>query len=291
MELGGVSVYLSEIATPGHKGFYVSWQSGSQQVAVMFAALLGVVLSSVLPPQKMMLWGWRVPLLLGCMIIPFLFRLRRSLQETDEFIARKHRPNTSEILRSLTANWGIVAIGTMMVTMTTVSFYMITAYTPTFGNSVLHLASIDSLIVTLCVGASNLFWLPVMGALSDRVGRRPLLVVCTMLMLVTAYPAMLWLVGEPTFSRLLTVELWLSFIYGSYNGAMVVFLTEIMPIDVRTSGFSLAYSLATAIFGGFTPAISTYLIHLTGNRAVPGLWLCFAAACGLVAALLARPRN
>ncbi len=291
MELGGVSVYLSEIATPGHKGFYVSWQSGSQQVAVMFAALVGVVLSSILPPEKMTAWGWRVPLLLGCGIIPFLFRLRRSLQETDEFVARKHRPTTSEIFRSLTANWAVVVIGTMMVTMTTVSFYMITAYTPTFGSSVLHLASNDSLVVTLCVGASNLFWLPVMGALSDRVGRRPLLLVFTVLMLVTAYPAMLWLVREPSFSRLLTVELWLSFLYGSYNGAMVVFLTEIMPIDVRTSGFSLAYSLATAIFGGFTPALSTYMIHWTGNRAVPGLWLSLAAACGLIAALLARPQQ
>jgi len=291
MELGGVSVYLSEIATPGRKGFYVSWQSGSQQVAVMFAALIGVVLSSVLPPDKMTLWGWRVPLLLGCIIVPFLFRLRRSLQETDEFIARKHRPSTSEILRSLTANWGVVVIGTLMVTMTTVSFYMITAYTPTFGNSVLHLASIDSLIVTLCVGASNLFWLPVMGALSDRIGRRPLLFTCTILMLLTAYPTMLWLVRDPSFSKLLTVELWLSFIYGSYNGAMVVFLTEIMPVDVRTTGFALAYSLATAVFGGFTPAISTYLIHFTGNRAVPGLWLSFAAACGLIAALLAKPQN
>ena len=289
MELGGVSVYLSEIATPGHKGFYVSWQSASQQVAVMFAALVGVVLSSILPPQKMMQWGWRIPLLLGCVIIPFLFRLRRSLQETDEFVARKHKPNMSEILHSLTASWRIVIIGTMLATMTTVSFYMITAYTPTFGSSVLHLASIDSLIVTLCVGASNLFWLPVMGALSDRVGRRPLLLVFTTLMLVTAYPVMLWLVREPSFSRLLAVELWLSFIFGSYNGAMVVFLTEIMPVSVRTSGFALAYSLATAIFGGFTPAISTYLIHVTGNRAVPGLWLSFAAACGLVAALLARP--
>src|SRR5713226_4548722 len=139
MELGGVSVYLSEIATPGHKGFYVSWQSGSQQVAVMFAALSGVVLSSARPPEKMTLWGWRVPLLLGCVIVPFLFRLRRSLQETDEFIARKRRPSTSEILRSLTANCGIVVIGMMMVTMTTVSFYMITAYTPTFGNADLHL--------------------------------------------------------------------------------------------------------------------------------------------------------
>jgi MFS family permease len=289
MELGGVSVYLSEIATPGHKGFYVSWQSASQQVAVMFAALLGVVLSSILPPQKMVQWGWRVPLLLGCVIIPFLFRLRRSLQETDEFVARKHKPNISEILHSLTASWRIVLIGTMLAAMTTVSFYMITAYTPTFGNSVLHLASVDSLIVTLCVGASNLFWLPVMGALSDSVGRRPLLLVCTTLMLVTAYPVMLWLVREPSFSRLLTVELWLSFIYGSYNGAMVVFLTEIMPVSVRTSGFALAYSLATAIFGGFTPAISTYLIHITGNRAVPGIWLSFGAACGLIATLSARP--
>ena len=155
----------------------------------------------------------------------------------------------------------------------------------------LHLASIDSLIVTLCVGTSNLFWLPVMGTLSDRIGRRPLLVVCTTLMLITAYPTMLWLVRDPSFSRLLAIELWLSFIYGSYNGAMVVFLTEIMPMSVRTTGFALAYSLATAVFGGFTPAISTYLIHVTGNRAIPGLWLSLAASCGLVASLLARPHQ
>src|SRR5499427_2798071 len=291
MELGGVSVYLSEIATPGHKGFYVSWQSASQQVAVMFAALVGVMLNAILPSDEMTGWGWRVPLLLGCVIVPVLFLLRRSLQETNEFVAHQHHPSTSEILRSLSANWRIVAIGTMLVTMTTVSFYMITAYTPTFGNSVLHLGSKESLFVTLWVGASNLFWLPVMGSLSDKVGRRPLLLIFTILMLVTAYPAMLWLVRTPSFARLLTVELWLSCIFGSYNGAMVVFLTEIMPVNVRTSGFSLAYSLATAVFGGFTPAISTYLIHVTGNLAVPGLWLSFAAACGLVAALLARPQH
>jgi len=224
-------------------------------------------------------------------IIPFLFRLRKSLAETDEFVARKHRPGVPEILRSLRINWPIVLVGTFMVTMTTVSFYMITAYTPTFGSSVLHLGSIDSLIVTLCVGASNLFWLPIMGALSDRIGRRPLLFLCTILMLLTAYPVMLWLVRDPSFTRLLAVELWLSFIYGSYNGAMVVFLTEIMPVEVRTSGFALAYSMATAIFGGFTPALCTYLIHISGNRAIPGLWLSFAAACGLIATIFARPQE
>jgi MFS family permease len=290
MELGGVSVYLSEIATPGHKGFYVSWQSASQQMAVMFAALLGVILNQRLAPASMAAWGWRVPLLVGCAIIPFLVRLRRSLEETDEFLARARRPAASEVLRSLASNWALVIVGTLMVTMTTVSFYMITAYTPTFGSAVLKLTSGDSLIVTLCVGASNLFWLPVSGALSDRAGRKPLLIACTLLMLTTAYPAMRWLVDGPTFWKLLAVELWLSFLYGCYNGAMVVFLTEIMPVEVRTAGFSLAYSLATAIFGGFTPAISTYLIQMTGNRAVPGLWLSFAAVCGLVAALVGRPQ-
>jgi hypothetical protein len=84
---------------------------------------------------------------------------------------------------------------------------------------------------------------------------------------------------------LLIVELWFSIFFGVYNGAMIPHLAEIMPPEIRTSGFSLAFSLATAIFGGFTPAICTYLIHETGNRATPALWLSFAALCGLVAAL------
>jgi MFS family permease len=129
----------------------------------------------------------------------------------------------------------------------------------------------------------------VMGAVSDRVGRKPLLILFTVLAILSAYPAMLWLTAAPSFTRLLLVLLWLSFIYASYNGAMVVALTEIMPVDVRTSGFSLAYSLATALMGGFTPAICTYLIHITGNRAMPGLWMSFAAVLGLIAAL-AIPR-
>lgn len=232
-------------------------------------------------------WGWRIPLLIGCCIIPLLLVLRRSLAETEDFLSRPH-PAVQEILRSLAANWRVVLIGAMLATMTTVSFYLITAYTPTFGHVALHLASIDSFIVTLCVGASNLFWLPVMGALSDRIGRRPLLVACTVLALLTAYPALVWLAGAPSFPRLLSVELWLSFLYASYNGAMVVFLTELMPATVRASGFSIAYSLATAIFGGFTPAVCTWLIHATGNRAAPGLWLSLAAAIGLTAVLLAR---
>jgi hypothetical protein len=107
---------------------------------------------------------------------------------------------------------------------------------------------------------------------------------------LTAYPAMAWLVDEPSFVKLLIVELWLSFIYAGYNGAMVVHLTEIVPVAVRTAGFSLAYSLATTI-GGSTPAIVTYLIHETGNRAMPGAWLSVAAAIAFVSAWVTRSRK
>jgi MFS family permease len=286
VELGSVSVYLSEIATPGHKGFYVSWQNASQQCAVVFAALLGVVLTSFLTRDQMDAWGWRVPLLIGCAIIPFLLLIRRSLAETGEFLSRKRHLTSNEILHSLAANWRIIGLAIMLVAMSTSSFYLITAYTPTFGRSVLHLSDFDSLMVTVCAGASNFFWLPIMGALSDRIGRRPLLFACTILVLLTAYPSLSWLATSASFSRLLAVELWLSFLYASFNAAMVVYLTELIPAEVRASGFSLAYSVAAAIFGGFTPAICTYLIQVTGNRAAPGLWLSFTAAIGLTATFL-----
>ena len=284
-ELGGVSVYLAEMATPGRKGFYVSWQSASQQVAIVVAAALGYGLNQVLSASEMSDWGWRIPFFIGCMIVPILFVIRRTLQETEEFQQRKHRPELKAILRSMLENWRLVLAGAMLVALTTVSFYLITIYTPTFGKTVLKLSTTDSLIVTLCVGVSNFFWLPVMGALSDRVGRRPLLLCFSVLAILTAYPAMHWLVQAPSFGKMLGVELWLSFVYASFNGAMVVALTEVMPVEVRTTGFSLAYSLATAIFGGFTPAIATSLIASSGDKASPALWLTFAAVCSLGAAL------
>jgi MFS transporter, MHS family, citrate/tricarballylate:H+ symporter len=291
VELGGVSVYLSEISTPGHKGFYVSWQSASQQVAISFAAALGYALNVWMAPAMVAAWGWRIPFFIGCLIVPFVFVIRRSLQETDEFLARTHRPAAGEIFRSMIRHWQIVAAGTLLVVMTTVSFYLITVYTPTFGRNVLHLSAADSLIVTFCVGLSNLFWLPVMGSLSDRIGRRPILVTFTVLTILTAYPAIAWLVTVPTFGKMLTVELWLSFLYGSYNGAMIVALIEVMPFDVRTSGFSLAYSLATALFGGFTPAVSTWLIEVSGDKAAPAIWMSSAALCGLSATWLLYRSN
>lgn len=285
-ELGGVSVYLSEIAKPGRVGFFTSWQSASQQVAIVIAAALGYALNLTLPKDTLADWGWRIPFLVGCLIVPFIFNIRRSLQETEAFRSQHRHPDAREVFRSVRDNWGVVIAGGLLASMTTATFYLITVYTPTFGKSVLHLSASDSLIVTLLVGVTNFIWLPIGGAISDRIGRRPQLLGITALTLLTAYPAMAWLASAPSFERLLLTLLLFSFFFGTYNGAMVAALTEVMPAHVRVAGFSLSYSLATALFGGFTPAVSTWLVHFTADKASPAYWLMFAALCGMVATLI-----
>lgn len=281
-ELGSVSVYLAELAPSHQRGFYVSFQSSSQQVAVMMAAGLGCLLNSFLPKETMAAWGWRVPFLVGCTLIPLIFYMRQSLEETAVFLNAKHRPTLPHVLRSLWDNGLLITGGMLLVVLTTVCFYLTTVYTPTYGTDVLQLTPRESLLVTVVVGASNMLWLPVMGALSDRIGRRPQLFVGALLVLLTSRPALNQLTAHPTLITMLLVECWLSFLFATYNGALVVALFELMPADIRTTGFSLAYSLATAVFGGFTPMISMYLIAKTNDRAAPAFWLCAAAVLSLM---------
>jgi MFS transporter, MHS family, citrate/tricarballylate:H+ symporter len=285
VELGGVSVYLSEIATPGNRGFYTSFQSSSQQVAIFVAALLGFGLSELMPAATVAEWGWRIPFFIGCLIIPFIFALRRTLEETPAFLSMKKHPTTAEVFASAAANWRIVLLGMLMATLTTVTFYFVTVYTPTFGKTVLKLTSHDSLLVTLMVAVTNFIWNPVGGAVSDRIGRKPVLLTIAILSLLTAYPALHWLIVAPTFGKMLAVEMMFSFYFGVYSGTMLGALVEVVPAHVRTTCFSLAFALAAGLFGTFTPFASTWLIQHTGDKASPGYWLMCAAACGIVAAL------
>jgi MFS family permease len=288
VEAGGVNVYLAEIATPGNRGFYCAWQGSSQALGVIAATGLGVLLTATLSMDAMASYGWRIPLLVGCAIIPVLFWLRRSLQETEVFANSTHPRSTREILRILVEHWAIVVIGVLMTILNTTMFYFVNGYTPTFGSSALHLAPLGNFTVALVVGVASFVLLPAGGALSDRIGRWPVVIGSPLLVLATAYPAMLWLVASPSFARLLVVELWLALLYAMYAGALVPLLAELMPAKVRTSGYAIVISLANGIFGTFTPAIATFLIAMSGNRASPALWLSAAAAVSLVAALGAR---
>jgi MFS transporter, MHS family, citrate/tricarballylate:H+ symporter len=291
VELGGVSVYLAEISTPGNRGFYTSFQSASQQVAIFVASLLGFALSELMPKETIAAWGWRIPFFVGCMIIPVIFFLRRTLEETPEFLQMKKHPTASEVFASAVANWRIVVLGMMIAVLTTTTFYFVTVYTPTFGKTVLKLSTHDALLVTLLVAVTNFIWNPVGGAVSDRIGRKPVLLTIAGLSLVTAYPALNWLVSAPSFGKLLAVEMMFSFYFGVYSGTMLGCLVEIVPKHVRTTCFSLAFALAAGLFGTFTPFASTWLIDKTGDKASPCYWLMFGAALGIIAALAVYRRG
>ncbi len=135
------------------------------------------------------------------------------------------------------------------------------------------------------MAVTNFFWNPVGGALSDRLGRKPVLLTIACLSLVTAYPALHWLVAEPTFGKMLAVEMMFSFYFGVYSGTMLGALVEVVPAHVRTTCFSMAFALAAGLFGTFTPFASTWLIDHTGDKASPGFWLMCAAILGIVATL------
>ncbi len=290
-ELGGVSVYLAEISSKQNRGFYVSFQSASQQLAIITSATFGFCLNEFLTKTYMETFGWRIPFIFGCLILPFLLIQRSKMDETPGFLMKKTHPTFKTIIKSSLEHLPLLVLCAFMVMFTTVSFYMITAYTPTFAKTELSLSQAKSFFLTFLIAMSNFILLPIMGALSDKIGRAKQLIIFSSICLLCAYPLMRYITDHPTFNIILGGELFLSLLYAGYNGAMVVALVEIVPSSIRTICFSLAYSLATALFGGFTPAIATQLIHMSNNKAMPAIWLTIAAFCSLTAIILLLTKN
>jgi MHS family citrate/tricarballylate:H+ symporter-like MFS transporter len=289
VELGGVSVYLAEIATPGHKGFYTSWQSASQQVAIVVAAAIGYGIQLWLSPEQIAAWGWRVPFFIGCLIIPLIFLLRGSLQETDAFLARKHRPSLREIFGTIGLHWRTIVAGMFLVSLTTTLFYFITVYTPTFGKSVLHLSAQDSLIVTLCVGLSNFAGCPSAGpvrphrpqtaaaghfaaGLADRLPGHGLAGSCQL------YPA----------ADGVAVVLFLLWHVQRCHGGRA---------DRGDAGVCAHRGLFAGLQPGHChlrradPAVSTALVEMTHSKSSPAYWLLFALSACLATLVLFAPRR
>ncbi|WP_277182949.1 tricarballylate/proton symporter TcuC [Caballeronia sp. BR00000012568055] len=283
-ELGGVVVYLAEIAPPKQRAFYTCWQAGSQQISVMVASLVGLALLFWLAPEDLHAWGWRIPLLLGCLVIPVMFWLRSSLAETEVFAKKKRAPTVSEICTSLVKDWRLIMLCMGMVSMATVTSQTITTYAPTFIKS-LNLGAPAGFVILFFGGLSVLIWLPIMAKVADRVNRRSMLITVTLLAAVTAYPLMAWLAAEPSVFKFAVAELWFSFIYGAYSAVQVATMVELVPPSARTSGYAFAQAVAAAVLGGFTPAILTWLTHTFHSSAMVGVWLAINAAISFFAAL------
>ena len=283
-EFGSATAFLAE-HVPERRGFFASWQIASQGLTTLLAAGFGVLLTSSLSADQLAAWGWRVPFVFGLLIGPAAWYIRTRLDETPEFLAAE---TTATPLRDTFASQKmrlLIAIGA--VVLGTVSTYLV-LFMPTYGVKQLGLAPSVTFAAIALTGAIQMLFSPLVGHLSDQLGRTRIMLVSAVLLLVLIYPAFAFLVGHPNVGTLIAVQVVLGFLMTGYFGALPGLLSEIFPVQTRTTGMSLAYNVAVTIFGGFGPFIITWLISVTGSKTAPGFYMMFAAVVSLLALFAAR---
>ena len=285
-EFGSATAFLVEHTTD-RKGFFASWQWASQGLTALLASGFGIVLTTVLSPEQLLSWGWRLPFLFGLLIGPVGLYIRRHAAETPEFVRAKTMPSP---LRHLLAHQKArlaLAVGAAVISNS--SNYLI-LYMPTYAIKELGLPQSVGFIATL-IGAIVLGTVaPLAGHLSDKIGRTRIMLAMTALFLVTAYPLFGFLAAHAALAVMILVVAWMSLLKAGYSGVLPVLLSELFPTETRGVGMSLGYSISVTIFGGFAPFISTWLIEVTGTKLAPSFYLMATALLSLVALVIVRGR-
>ena len=291
-EVGGATAFLVEHAPKGRRGYFASWQQASQAGALLLGSVFGATLTDVLTPEQLEAWGWRVPFLFGLIIGPVGWYIRTRTQESESFVqaraaARSQHSQASPLRRALGSYRKEIIAGFGVTIVWTVCTYFFLVYMPTYAVRTLKLPQSVSLWAN---GAGRMVLVvlaPFFGALSDRIGRRPLLIGFATAILVLAYPALWLLTAVPNPSTLTIVLLVFAVLIAGFTGPAPAAMAELYPPEVRSTGLSIAYNFAVTIFGGFAPFIATALIARTGNPLAPAWYVVFAAAASLVALLAA----
>jgi len=278
-EVGPSTAYLLEAAPPSRRGLYVSLQATSADCAVLVAGVVGVILASTLDGAQLDAWGWRIAQLLGICIIPFAFVLRRSLHET--LIA----PAAAEHDNAGAAGYARVAVlGVILLSAATTNNYVL-EYMTTYASNTLGMSAAVSFGATAAIGASGLVCDTLGGWLSDRWGRKPVMVIPWLLLIVAIYPSF-WLLEQlRTRTALLTMSAVLNGIQTLSSATIIVAITESLPKRVRSGAIALIYALAISVFGGSTQFLVTWIIQVTGNPLAPAWHMLGAVAIGLTAML------
>jgi MFS transporter, MHS family, proline/betaine transporter len=242
-------------------------------------------LTGKLAPEQVAAWGWRVPFFFGLLIGPVAWYIRSKLDETPEFLAAE---TTQTPLRDTFATQKLrllIAMG--VVVLGTVSAYLL-LFMPTYAVRQLGLAPSAAFSAIAVTGLIQMVFSPVVGHLSDLHGRTRIMLSAAVLLLVLIYPAFLFLIAHPNFGSLIAWQIVFGFLVTGYFGATPGLLSEIFPVQTRTTGMSLAYNLAVTIFGGFGPFIIAWLISVTGSKAAPSYYMILAALISISALIGAR---
>jgi MFS family permease len=286
-EFASATSFLIESAPAHRRGFYGSWQMVGQGLAVLIGALLGAVITRSLSAEAVDSWGWRIPFLLGLIIGPVGLFVRRHLQETEAFLETLGAASVGKqrFATTITTHVKEVLVCIGIVTSGTISFYVVLLYMPTFARVQLHLP-LDQAFLAQSISLVCLIVLtPLSGALSDLIGRKPIMIAALSLYFVLVYPLFNWLHDNPSFASLATVQIVLCCLLGVFFGPFSTALAEQFAARSRSTGLGIAYNLAVMIFGGFAQFFVTWLIEATGSPVAPSFYVMFGAAAGILATL------
>jgi MHS family proline/betaine transporter-like MFS transporter len=283
-EFGTATAFLAE-QDPQRRGFLASWQFASQGLTTALATGFGAALTTMLTPAQLEAWGWRIPFVFGLVIAPVAYYIRTRLSETPEFVLTSP---ADAPLRELVAGQKhrlLLCLGVIVVS--TVLMYTI-LFMPTFAIRQLGLPPSGAFLAGLLTGAIQVGVIPVIGALSDRYGRTAFGLVAAVAILLLIYPMFAWMVAVPTLQTLLLVQALMGVLSAVYLGGLAGLFAELFPTRTRTTGLSIGYALAVAIFGGFAPFISAWLIATTGNRIAPSFYVMVASIISIGSLIVAR---
>jgi MFS transporter, MHS family, proline/betaine transporter len=286
-EFGSAVTFLAE-QTASRKGFVASWQWASTGITNALASAFGIVMTSILSPEQLGEWGWRVPFLFGILVGPVGLYIRRRLDETPEFVEIKPtRTPVRDVLRVHPIEC-LLAMGAAVISNS--SAYII-LYIPTYAIKEMHLPQATGYIATF-VGAVVLGTAsPIAGHFSDKLGRSGILSGTAWLFFLTTPVVFYLMIVDPSLATAVFAASWLSLVKAGYSGVLPSQLAELFPTQLRGIGVSLSFAIAVTIFGGFTPFVSTWLISMTGNSLSPSFYIMFTAALSIIALAFVRSRR
>jgi MFS family permease len=282
-EVGPNTAFLLEAAPVQRRGLIVAMQGASQNLAAILGSLVGLVLAATLSPAALSAYGWRIAFLLGVTTVPFVLFVRRSLPETLSE-AERSAPRAPAAVH-LKASARPMVLGLLIIGGGTISTY-VGNYMATFAQNTLHMtpaASLAASILPYPVGIGGVLW---GGWLSDRLGRRPVMIWPGLLYLLMILPVFQWIVAAHN-PWVLAIGMSILAVPSTIaTGAFYPAMAESLPASIRGSGFACVYAIAIAIFGGTTQLIVTWLIHVTGNPTAPAWYMAGAALVSLIARAL-----
>ena len=276
-EVGASTTLLVEHAPPSRRGFYSSWQFGSQSLGVMLGALVVALLTAALTPEQMKDWGWRVPFVIGILTVPVGAYIRRNLEETLEPQpapgAAHARSDHQPLRRVLAGHKGAVAKGILLVIGGMVCAQIIGFYMPAYANKELGLPATSTLSASVVLGAIGFVAAPFVGLLADRVGRKRVIFLVARRHRGRAV-AVLPMAGVGAEQRAADDRDRLACdIVGAADRAGHHHAARTLSQAVRTTGMSVVYGLGISVFGGFAQFFVTWLLHVTRNPMAPAWYL------------------